>query len=286
MPLLIAPAMNDRMYDHPATQANLDLLRARGAIVLEPEAGWLACRQEGRGRLTDLDCLVAAVAQAVSGGELKGLRVLVTAGPTREPLDPVRFLSNRSSGKMGYALAAVAARRGAQVTLISGPTSLTPPTNCEVVRVQTAQEMLEAVLARGAEQDVIIGAAAPADYSPAEAAKQKLKRTKDELTVTLKATTDIIAECGRCKRQGQFVVAFAAETQDLLDNARRKLAEKQADLIVANDVSGPDLGMEAERNAAVVLFPSGQQVEIPAMDKYLFAERVWEIVAASLPSAR
>ncbi len=201
-PLLIAPAMNDRMYDHPATQANLEVLRARGAIVIEPEAGWLACRQEGRGRLADLDCLVAAVGQAVSGGDLKGLRVLITAGPTREPLDPVRFLSNRSSGKMGYALAVVAVRHGAKVSLVSGPSALADPAGCEVVQVETAQEMLEAVLARGVEQDIIIGAAAPADYTPAEAAKQKLKRTKTELTVTLEATTDIIAACGQRKRVG------------------------------------------------------------------------------------
>ena len=274
--------MNERMYDHPATQANLAVLRSRGATIMSRgPAGWPAAG--GRGRLADLDCMVAAVAQAVSGGDLKGRRVLITAGPTREPLDPVRFLSNRSSGKMGYALAVVAARRGAQVTLVSGPTALSDPMGCEVVRVETAQEMLEAVLARGLEQDVIIGAAAPADYTPAAAAKQKLKRTQAELPSRCRPRPISSRSAGSASDRGSSWWP-SRRRRRICSNARRKLAEKQADVIVANDVSGTDLGMEADRNAGVVLFPSGQQVDLPPMDKYHFAERVWELIAAALPS--
>jgi len=278
-PLLLAPAMNTRMYEHPATQANLDLLRARGVHVIDPEAGWLACREVGRGRLADPEALAAAVVELLAKGDLTGLRLLVTAGPTREPLDPVRFLSNRSSGKMGHALAAAAARRGAEVTLVSGPTALPDPLGCQVVRVETAQEMLRAVLAHFPASDVVIGAAAPADHTSAAPAKTKLRRAQTALTVELQPTTDIIAECGRHKHPDQLVVAFAAETQDLLANARKKLKAKRADLIVANDVSRPGMGMDADRNAGWLLFPDGNQQELPEMDKRTFAEKILDAVA-------
>jgi phosphopantothenoylcysteine decarboxylase/phosphopantothenate--cysteine ligase len=280
-PLLVAPAMNTRMYEHPATQANLETLRARGAHLIDPEAGWLACREVGRGRLADPECLAAAVVDLLANEDLKGVRLLVTAGPTREPLDPVRFLSNRSSGKMGYALAAAAASRGAEVTLISGPAALPDPPGCRVVRVETAGEMLDAVLTRSPTSDVVIGAAAPVDYA-ATPATTKLKRTGAALTVELQPTTDIIAECGRRKRPDQFVVAFAAETQDLLANAQKKLKAKRADLIVANDVSRPSVGMDSDRNAGYLLFADGNQQELPEMDKRTFAERVLDAVAGLL----
>lgn len=283
--LLVAPAMNDRMYEHPATQANLARLRERGATIIEPETGWLACRSEGRGRLAETECIVEAVQRALSGGDLAGVRVLITAGPTREPLDPVRFISNRSSGKMGYALAAAAVRRGAKVTVVSGPTALAAPAGCEMVAVETAAEMLEAVLARLPESDVIVGSAAVADYTPAARASEKGKRAAGPVRVELTPTTDIVAECGRRKRPEQFLVAFAAETNDLIGNARKKLAAKRADMIVANDVSRPAVGMEADRNAGYLLFPQGEQVEVPEMDKQRFAEQVWDAIVARLRRA-
>lgn len=292
-PLLVAPAMNDQMYCHPATQENLERLRARGAVIIEPEEGWLACGTIGRGRLADPDEIVGAVVAAIEESALRGprddfrgRRVLVTAGPTREPVDPVRFLSNRSSGKMGYALAAAAARRGAQVTVISGPVTLPPPPGCDLIRVETAAEMQEAVLARCAESDVVIGAAAVADYTPAAPADGKLKRGKSPVRLELQPTTDIIAECGRRKRTGQFVVAFAAETEDLLKHARAKLTAKHADMVVANDVSRPDTGMESDRNAGWLLFADGSQEELPEMDKARFAERVLDAIAQKVTDAR
>jgi phosphopantothenoylcysteine decarboxylase/phosphopantothenate--cysteine ligase len=277
-PLLVAPAMNTWMYEHPATQANLALLRSRGAHIIEAEAGWLACREAGRGRLADPECIAAAVVEVLVKGDLKGVRLLVTAGPTREPLDPVRFISNRSSGKMGYVLAEAAAGRGAQVTLVSGPTALPDPIGCQVLRVTTAAEMREAVLAQFPSCDVVIAVAAPADYAPAAPAKQKIRRTKKPLTIALQPTADIIAECGRTKRAGQLVVAFAAETQDLLAQAQKKLKAKRADLLVANDVSRPDVGLEADRNAGYLLFADGRQQELPELEKRGFAERILDAI--------
>jgi phosphopantothenoylcysteine decarboxylase/phosphopantothenate--cysteine ligase len=288
-PLLVAPAMNDQMYGHPAMQENVARLRARGAVIIEPEEGWLACGTIGRGRLASPDQIVAAVVAAIEGNagqgtrdDFRGRRVLVTAGPTREPIDPVRFVSNRSSGKMGYALAAAAARRGAQVTVVSGPVALPPPPGCDLVRVETAAEMQEAVRTRWAGSEVVIGAAAVADYTPAAPADAKMKRARSAVTVKLKPTEDIIAECGRAKRPGQMVVGFAAETEDLLANARAKLARKHLDLVVANDVSRPGLGFDSDRNAGYLLFADGSQQEVPEMDKARFAERVLDAIAQKL----
>ena len=288
-PLLIAPAMNDRMYTHPAVRENLARLRARGAVIIEPACGWLACGRIGQGRLADTADIVTAMLEATAQrpascatADLLGRRLLVTAGPTREAVDCVRYLSNRSSGKMGYALAAAAARRGAQVTLVSGPVAQPAPPGCGVVSVESAAEMQEAVLSRWPEHDVVIGAAAVADYTPVAPAAGKLKRKHERLTLELRATADIIAECGRRKRPGQLVVAFAAETRDLLENARAKLAAKHADLLVANDVSQSGTGLDSDRNAGWLLFADGSQQELLEMEKTSFAEKVLDALAPKL----
>ena len=285
-PLIIAPAMNTSMYEHPATQEHLQTLRARGAHIVEPEVGELASGAVGRGRLAAPEVIAAAVVAAVTAGDLQGVRVLVTAGPTREPLDPVRFISNRSSGKMGYAVAAAAATRGAQVTLVSGPTSLPDPEDCVVVRVNTAEEMREAVAGRFDDCDVLIAAAAVADYMPAQVQAGKLKRSKGPITVQLGPTPDIVAECGQRKRPGQILVGFAAETEDLLARAKEKLKNKRLNMIVANDVSLSDIGFDSDENAGVLLLDNGEQVNLPKMGKSAFAERILDaIVAARGPKA-
>jgi phosphopantothenoylcysteine decarboxylase/phosphopantothenate--cysteine ligase len=277
-PLVVAPAMNHRMYSHQSVQEHIARLRERGAHIVEPETGRLASGVVGQGRLAEPEAIAAAVASVLAGGDMEGLRVLVTAGPTREPLDPVRFISNRSSGKMGYALARAAAGRGAVVGLISGPTSLPEPDGCEVIRVDTAAEMLHATLDRFSECDVLIAAAAVADYSPADVSSHKMKKGAAPVTVELRPTTDILAECGVRKGPQQFLVGFAAETEDILERAREKLVGKGVDLIVANDVSRGDVGFDSDDNAGHFVFSDGREVEVPQMDKPSFAERVLDAV--------
>jgi len=277
-PLVIAPAMDADMYAHPATQENLRRLRERGAVVVEPEEGPLASGLVGRGRLAEPEDIAAEVVRLLSAKDLEGARVLITAGPTREPIDPVRFISNRSSGKMGYALASAAARRGAAVTVVSGPTSLSGPAACEVVSVTTAAEMSKEVMSRFGRCDVLIAAAAVADYAPAQAGRTKLKKGARAITLTLNPTPDILAECGRRRQPGQVVVGFAAETESLVANARKKLAEKGLDIIVANNVSAPGVGFDSDRNAGYLLAADGRQVEVPEMDKSAFAERILDAV--------
>jgi phosphopantothenoylcysteine decarboxylase/phosphopantothenate--cysteine ligase len=283
-PIVVAPAMNDRMYRHPATQANLAQLRDRGACIIEPETGRLASGAVGQGRLADPEAIANAVASIASSGDLQGKRVLITAGPTREPLDPVRFLSNRSSGRMGYALAEAAVTRGATVTLVTGPVALPAPAGCDVLRVVTTEEMYDAVLARLAMADVVIAAGAPADFRPASRARDKLKKVASSHNLELVPTSDILAECGRRKGTSQFLVGFAAETENIVENAREKLRAKKLDVIVANDVSAPDVGIDAERNAGRLLFADGREEELPPMDKSAFAHRILDAVVASLPS--
>jgi phosphopantothenoylcysteine decarboxylase/phosphopantothenate--cysteine ligase len=280
-PIVIAPAMNDKMYLHVATQGHLSHLRGRGAHVIEPQTGRLASGAVGQGRLADPEVIAAAVVSAVSGGDLQGKSILITAGPTQEPLDPVRFLSNRSSGRMGYALAEAAAARGAAVTLVSGPTALTAPPGCEVVRVVTTREMYDAVLSRLEHVGILIAAGAPADFSPAVAAPQKLKKGADRFAIELVPTPDILAECGRRRRSSHVLVGFAAETENLVENAREKLRAKRLDLIVANDISASDVGIDAGRNAGYLLFPDGREEELPPMEKPAFAHRVLDAVAAA-----
>ena len=276
-PVVLAPAMNTRMWLHPGTRDNLAVLRARGVEIVEPESGWLAERETGWGRLAEPERIVrAALRAARRSSQLVGQTVLVTAGPTREPVDPVRYLSNRSSGRMGYALAAAAARRGARVVLISGPVDLAPPFGVEVVRVETASEMRAAVLrARDAARAVFMTAAV-ADYAPA-AAESKLKRRGGTLTLTLDENPDILAELGRDKGD-RLLVGFAAETERVVDNARDKLRRKNLDWIVANDVSRADIGFDAPDNEVTIVGREGDPIALAKAGKPEIAERILDAV--------
>lgn len=276
-PVVLAPAMNTRMWFHPATRANVATLRERGARFVEPESGWLAEGEEGVGRLADPARIVEAVlAAARRGADLAGRTIVVTAGPTREAIDPVRYLSNRSSGKMGYAIAAAAARRGAEVVLVSGPTEIAPPGGVRLVRVETASQMREAVLEARGGAHAIFMVAAVSDYVPA-AAPSKLKKTGSALTLVLDEGPDILAELGRMKGE-TILVGFAAETDDLLRNASDKLSRKNADFIVANDVSAPGLGFGSDRNAVTVLDRRGGRHAIPEGGKDAVAEAILDRV--------
>jgi phosphopantothenoylcysteine decarboxylase/phosphopantothenate--cysteine ligase len=259
-PILIAPAMHTEMWEHPATQVNVRALLERGVVLIGPEAGALSSGDEGLGRLSEPDDIVAAVAELLSqGAQLAGKRILVTAGGTQEPIDPVRFIGNRSSGMMGFEIAEEAARRGAKVTLVAGPTNLVPPAGVNVVRVKTAQEMRDAVLAEAPVADAIVKAAAVADFRPEAHADRKLKKAEGPPNVTLVPTADILAELGAdpgLRKAGGVLVGFAAETEPdpgrLAELARSKLESKGADVIVANDVSSPDSGFEVPTNRAVI----------------------------------
>ncbi len=276
-PVVLAPAMNVNMWENAATQANLKTLRERGIHIVEPDSGYLACGMMGPGRLAANEAIVTAVLEALGAGqELAGETVLVTAGPTREPIDPVRYIGNRSSGKMGYAIAEAALRRGGRVILISGPTSLKPPSAAEVINVQTAQEMRDAVLARAPEASIIIKAAAVADYRPKHAAEQKIKRQAGaSLDLDLEGTPDILAELGKKKTAKQILIGFAAETENVLENARKKLLTKSLDAIVVNDVSQPGIGFDSERNA-VTIITQHDVVDVPESSKWDVAQRVIE----------
>src|SRR5271157_1126832 len=275
-PVVVAPAMNVNMWNHAATQANLEILRKRGVRIVEPGEGYLACGMTGAGRLAENEAIVAAVMEALGAAQdLAGETVLVTAGPTREKIDPVRYLTNRSSGRMGYALAEAALRRGARVFLVSGPTSLTPPGAAEVTRVESTEEMRDAVLKLLPQANVVIKTAAVADYRPKVAAEQKLKR-KGATTLELEATPDILQELSR-KKSSQIVVGFAAETENVLENARQKLVAKSLDAIVVNDVSREGVGFDSDRNA-VTIITRDEVVEIPETTKWEVAQRVLDQV--------
>ena len=282
-PVLVAPAMNVNMWEHPATQANLELLRQRGVRVIEPGTGALACGMVGPGRMAEPEAIADAVLNALGRRhDMAGEVVLVTAGGTREALDPVRFLGNRSSGKMGYALADAAQSRGARVILVSGPSALHPPTHCELIKVTTADQMRSAVLERMADATMIIKAAAVADYRPVHVSDQKLKRT-GPLTLELAPTEDILAEVVRQRRPGQLIVGFAAETENSKENGRAKLLRKGADAIVANDISGDTLGIDADNNAATFLTLT-TAIDLPEMPKRKLADRILdEIVTLRRP---
>jgi phosphopantothenoylcysteine decarboxylase/phosphopantothenate--cysteine ligase len=272
-PVLVAPAMNVNMWFHAATQANLEILRERGVRVIEPGTGELACGMVGAGRMAEPEVIAAAVAGALHRRhDLAGEVVLVTAGGTREAIDPVRFLGNRSSGKMGYALADAAESRGAKVILVSGPTAIHPPARCEFVRVNSAEEMRNTVLARMNDATLVIKAAAVADYRPLVVAEQKLKRT-GPMTLELTPTEDILAEVVRRRRPGQLIIGFAAETQNRMENGRAKLVRKGADAIVVNDVSGDQTGIDADANAATFLTAS-TSIELHQMPKRELADRI------------
>ena len=277
-PVIVAPAMNVVMWGHPATQANLETLRKRGVTIVEPDSGYLACGMVGGGRLAEESAIVAAVAEVLAGAatektaDLKGETVLITAGGTREPIDPVRFIGNRSSGKMGYALAAEARCRGARVILISAPTALPAPQGCEIIPVTTSEEMRQAVLDRLAEATMVIMAAAVSDYRVAEAAPQKLKRTGPRV-LELQPTSDILEEIVRQRRQATTVIGFAAETEDVLANGRAKLMRKGVDGLVVNDVSGTETGFDCDRNAGWFLTPEST-TELPLSSKAEMAGRI------------
>lgn len=275
-PVVVAPAMNVNMWNHAATQANLEILRKRGVRVVEPGSGYLACGMTGAGRLAENEAIVAAVLEALGvSQDLAGETVLMTAGPTQEKIDPVRYLTNRSSGRMGYAIAEAALRRGARVLLVSGPTSITPPGAAELTRVETAEEMRTAVLKLLPESTVVIKAAAVADFRPKAAAAQKIKR-KGPMTLDLEPTPDILAELARHKKP-QIIVGFAAETENALENARKKLASKSLDAIVVNDVSREGVGFDSDRNA-VTIISHEEVVEVPETSKWEVAQRVLDQV--------
>jgi phosphopantothenoylcysteine decarboxylase/phosphopantothenate--cysteine ligase len=284
-PVLVAPAMNVNMWEHPATQANLELLRQRGVRVVEPGSGELACGMVGPGRMAEPEFIANAVLNALGRShDLAGEVVLITAGGTREALDPVRFLGNRSSGKMGYALAEAAQSRGAKVILISAPSALYPPAHCELVKVTTADEMRAAVLARMPEATLVIKSAAVADYRPSNVAGQKLKRT-GPMTIEFLPTEDILAEVVRQRRPGQLIVGFAAETENQLENGRAKLLRKGVDAIVVNDVSREGVGFDSDSNGATFLTASTAQ-DLPEMSKRKLADRILdEIVGLRRPQS-
>ena len=273
-PMLIAPAMNSAMYRCAATQKNLDTLRERGCLFVGPESGVLACGDNDIGRMSEPETIVKRVVEILCPKrDLEGKRVLVTAGPTREMLDPVRFLSNRSTGKMGYAIAEAAATRGATVTLVSGPVSLDTPKGVERVDITSTLDLYDAVTTRAKQADIVIQAAAPADFRPAEMADHKIKKDGSGMALQLVPNPDIAAQLGRDKHEGQILVAFAAETDDLIENARKKLAKKNADMVVANDVTMPGAGFGVNTNC-VTLITREDQRSLPLMSKRDVADAI------------
>jgi phosphopantothenoylcysteine decarboxylase/phosphopantothenate--cysteine ligase len=268
--------MNSNMWMHPATQENLRILRQRGHLIIEPEDGILACGMVGPGRLAEPETIADAVAALKNTKHnLEGETVLITAGPTQEPLDAVRYLTNRSSGKMGYALAASAASRGAKVILVSGPVGLEPPPNVEVVKVRTALEMRQAVMDHLDESTIVIKAAAVADYHRPDAPAHKIKKTPARLSLELDPTPDILAEVGR-KKGDRLLVGFAAETENLIPEARRKLESKHCDMVVANLVAQPGTGFESDDNEVVLVLSTGENIQVPRASKSAIAERIFD----------
>jgi phosphopantothenoylcysteine decarboxylase/phosphopantothenate--cysteine ligase len=275
-PVVVAPAMNVNMWNHAATQANLEILRQRGVKIVEPGSGYLACGMTGSGRLAENDAIVLAVLEALGAAQdLAGETILITAGPTREKIDPARYLTNRSSGRMGYAVAESALRRGARVLLVSGPTSLTPPAAADLTRVESAEQMLDAVMHLLPQATIVIKTAAVSDYRPKSASAQKIKR-KGPITLELEPTADILKEIS-ARKQSQIIVGFAAETENVLENARQKLSAKRLDAIVVNDVSREGVGFDSDRNQ-VTIISHDEVVEVPETTKWDVAQRVLDQV--------
>lgn len=279
-PLLIAPAMNTGMWENAATRQNVETLRARGARLIGPEGGFLACGDQGAGRMSEPETIFDAIAETLARTEdMRGLRVLVTAGPTQEKIDPVRYLTNRSSGKMGYAVAQAAAERGARVTLVSGPVRLAAPAGVEMVPVVSTQDLYNEMTRRCGEADVIVQAAAPADFTPVSAAEHKLKKQGGDMTLALRETPDVAAAVGRLKREGQTLVGFAAETDNVLENAGGKLLKKRLDMIVANDVTAPGAGFDVDTNVVTFITRDARET-LPLMSKREVAQRLLSRVLA------
>ena len=278
-PVVVAPAMNTRMWEHASVQANLQTLKSRGVHIIEPGVGQMACRTYGPGRLASVEEIVETVMAILSRRrDLEGRKILVTAGPTVEDIDPVRYISNRSSGKMGYALAEAARRRGAQVTLVSGPTELQFP---NAIHVRTTEEMRRAVIDHAADADVVIKAAAPLDYRPKSVAAQKIKKKTVDLMLELEPTVDILKELGSSKN-GKILVGFAAETENHIQNGLEKLKGKNLDLIVVNPASGPDSAFDSDMNHAIIIDASGQTEEIPIVTKHVMADKILDRVVQLL----
>jgi phosphopantothenoylcysteine decarboxylase/phosphopantothenate--cysteine ligase len=285
-PVVLAPAMNVNMWNHPATQENIATLRARGATVVSPDEGYLACGMIGAGRLAGQAAIIAAVHEVLKiHRDLQGETVLVTAGPTCEDLDPVRYITNRSSGKMGYAIAEAASARGAKVFLVTGPTALETPSGVERIDVRSAEEMHRAVVDRFAATSIAILAAAVADYRPAQHSSTKIKKSNDALTIALEATIDILADVARNKGAA-IVVGFAAETDHVAENARKKLTAKNADLIVANDVTAEGAGFELDANIVTLFSRDGRDLPLPKLTKKEVAHRILDEVLRLRASAR
>jgi phosphopantothenoylcysteine decarboxylase/phosphopantothenate--cysteine ligase len=294
-PVVVAPAMNVNMWNHPATRANLEILRQRGVTIVEPDSGYLACGMIGAGRLAEPEQIVAATLERLGvAQDLAGETVLITAGPTHEPIDPVRYLSNRSSGRMGYALAQAALRRGAKVILVSGPTALQPPAAAETIFVQTAQQMRTAVLDRWEQASFIIMAAAVADYHVKNISPEKIKR-KAALELQLEPNPDILADLGSLRhatgKRSPILIGFAAETEDLLENARSKLTRKRVDAIVVNDVARAGIGFDSDRNEVTIITPT-DIIAVPEAGKLEIAQKILEAALrirqqqpASLPAS-
>jgi phosphopantothenoylcysteine decarboxylase / phosphopantothenate---cysteine ligase len=279
--VLVCPAMNSRMYSHPSTRQNITRLKGLGYTVIDPDCGMMACKEEGEGRLPEWDEVKEYMAKSLSPQDLQGQRILVTAGPTREPLDPARFLSNRSSGKMGYALARSAFRRGADVVLVSGPGTLSCPTGVSMVKVQTAMEMYDEVLAQANNCSVIIKAAAVADYRPQKVFEHKVKKEQIDTQLILERNPDILFELGKRKKARQLLVGFAAESQNLKQEGMKKLQNKNLDLIAVNDISSDNTGFEVENNKVLLIGTSGTEF-LPYTSKQHTADLILDRVASLL----
>jgi len=279
-PVLLAPAMNANMWRHPATQDNVAKLQSRGARLVGPASGRLACGDADIGRMSEPEEIAQVVVSMLQGKrDLEGVRVLVTAGPTREAIDPVRFLTNHSSGKMGYAIAEAARDRGAEVTLVSGPVNLAAPAGLNLVKINTTLELYDAVTTAARQSDVVIQAAAPADFRPEYVSDTKIKKTGADMTLHLVPNPDIAAQLGREKRTGQILVAFAAETDHMVENAKGKLMRKNADMIVANDVTQVGAGFGGDTNI-ITLITRDQQQELPMLSKRAAADAILDAVVA------
>ncbi len=272
-PKVIAPAMNTRMYLNPIVQDNMKTLEHYGMKVITPATGYLACGDTGEGKMPEPELLMESIIEALTPKDMKGIKVLVTAGPTREKIDPVRYISNHSTGKMGYAIAKMAMMRGAEVTLVTGKTSLTPPMGVHAVEIESAADMAQTVKACAQEQDIIIKAAAVADYRPVHTADEKMKKTDADLSIALERTEDILGFLGSHKREGQFLCGFSMETENMIENSRKKLEKKNLDLIVANNLKEQGAGFGTDTNV-VTLLSAKDTIQLPMMDKEEVADQL------------
>src|SRR5829696_4207253 len=284
VPVLVAPAMNTTMWEHPVTQRNLERLRADGVHITQPDAGEMACGTIGPGRLSEPERIVAAALEILNGSsvarkDLSGERFLITVGATREEIDPVRFISNRSSGRMGFALAEAALKRGGEVTVVVGSTTVSPPAGIKIVNALSADEMARAVARESAHASVFIGAAAIADYRPVQRAAQKIKKSEESIILTLERTPDVLSQVAASRAKGMLVIGFAAETENVVENAREKLRGKKLDAIIANDVTRADSGFDAATNAITIIRKDqNDPIELPVMSKTEAADRILDII--------